>query len=51
MTIVRKMKNIVPEYKSKVSKYEAIDHEIEEAEKKAAEGGKAMFRALKTFFF
>ena len=50
MAIVRKMKNIVPEYKSKVSKYEAIDHEIEEAEKKA-EGGKAMFRALKTFFF
>ena len=51
MAIVRKMKNIVPEYKSKVSKYEAIDHEIEEAEKKAAEGGKAMFRALKTLFF
>jgi hypothetical protein len=44
------MKNIVPEYKSKVSKYEAIDHEIEEAEKKA-EGGKAIFRALKTLFF
>ncbi len=50
MAIVRKMKLIVPEYKSKVSKYEAIDHEIEEAQA-SAEGGKAMFRALKTFFF